>query len=283
MLHQCHRAGRVRSPLVPPKKATEADAHGAEPGAILSADGAIQRRFLLCRKRARCALREVAQRQRPDGYADQPQHLDPEVFEHAPNVAVFPFLQSDRQPGIPVSLPQYARLFHLKEVRVGNAKALYQRIRERGISQPRNLHVIDLRQMAFRSRYRSPPTPDRSSRAEVLRWLCPNAPPVQPTAACCSDSNRSSRALFHRKLSLPGRAAYSTSNRPFPPGELTGPALQVGRDRGEPATQDRASLFHRVARVPPESGPPPASASNNRASTRPVPIPLFAISALPIA
>src|SRR5579864_4229496 len=87
--------------------------HGAEPGGILSADSAIQRRFLLCCKRAGYALREVAQGQRPDGYADQAQHLDPEVFEHAPNVAVFSFLQGDCQPGIAVSLPQYACLVYL--------------------------------------------------------------------------------------------------------------------------------------------------------------------------
>ena len=58
------------------------------------------------------------------------------MFEHAPNVAVFSFLQCYRQPGIAVSLPQYVRVFHLEEARLGNAKALYERIRERGISQP---------------------------------------------------------------------------------------------------------------------------------------------------
>src|SRR5512137_2360839 len=64
------------------------------------------------------ALRQWAERQRPDRHPHQPKHVDTERREQTADVAVPPFVEHDLQPTVLPALAQHARPFGGKEFSV---------------------------------------------------------------------------------------------------------------------------------------------------------------------
>src|ERR1700746_1267128 len=55
------------------------------------------------------APRQIAELERPVGKADQPRHLQPQMFEHAAHLSVLPFTQGHRDPRVAALPPFEAR------------------------------------------------------------------------------------------------------------------------------------------------------------------------------
>ena len=163
--------------------------------------GAIQIAFFAIGQWPRGALREIAQPQRPDGHAKQPQHLHAQLRQHAADVAILSLVEHDFEPAIFVATAQNAGTLCPQENAIFGSDSGGYGCEQSCVRNRSNLHVIGFIEMSSPAQARVPPTRNHWSEATGLRWPCPNGRRARATAYFHPDRRIPSRVPFRRKPS----------------------------------------------------------------------------------
>jgi len=99
--------------------------------------------FLPIRQRSRSAFREIAQPQGPYGDAEEAQHTDSQLRQHASDMAILAFVEDNFEPGIFFTTAKNLHTLGPQETVVVSPDTLDDGFKQCGVRDRANLDVID--------------------------------------------------------------------------------------------------------------------------------------------
>jgi hypothetical protein len=119
------------------------------PDCRLLPQGSIQSPFVLICQSAPAAFWEIAQQERSDGNAEQPQHVDAKWRQHAADVAILAFIEHDLEPGIFFTRTEDTGTLGAQETAVIAADSAGNGFEQRSVRDRANLYVIGFVEMGL--------------------------------------------------------------------------------------------------------------------------------------